>query len=434
MKSSGRVLILVLLVAVVSAAIIFAIMRGGELMSSRNKDAILLAPELDWLGKEVPPLPEPEGNVITVSTFEELYSAINSAQPGDTIVLNEGVYQLTSTLVIDKNNITIRGASNDRSKVVLVGDGFKGDNYLGPDQGFLIGHAENVTIANLTMRDFSVHGISVQGHQGPHNLHVYNVAFIDIGQRSIKVNANDTAPPVENGIVEYCYFEQISEIEKGRDDGFDGDYVAGIDAHHTKNWIIRDNVFKNIRGANGNGRAAIFIWNRSEKAIAERNLIIGCDRSIAFGNPHIPENVKYHMKDGIIRNNMIVSPKDKIGMEIVAAVGTKIYNNTVVNENSEYHYAIKYAHEYSNVDIRNNLVSGKISPCTGQTGAKAFLQNNITEVPWDWFVDPANGNLKVVKDKVGEIKGKGEKLEEVADDFFGKKRDKSWDVGAWQSN
>lgn len=325
MHFSKRFLIAaIVLVAIISGLVIFVLLgsnsdsevAGGlygrlNLGRSSNKGAALLAPGMDWLGKKVPPLPDPEGEVVNVSNYTELFGAVSGAKPGQTIVLAEGTYEVTVELGLVADGVTLRGASNDRSKVVLKGNGLKGNSFVEASSAIFVSNAKNVTIANLTIHGFSLHGITVQGQTEPHGLRIYNVGFYDIGQRSIKVNAINTNPPVENGIVEYCYFEQIEEIDKGRNDGFNGDYVAGIDAHNTKGWIIRDNVFKSIRGANGGGRAAIFIWNCSQDAIVERNLIVDCDRGIAFGNPHIHDGIPYHNKGGIIRNNMVHTRRDR---------------------------------------------------------------------------------------------------------------------------
>ena len=84
-------------------------------------------------------------------------------------------------------------------------------------------------------------------------------------------------------------------------------------------------VFRNIKGRNGGGRAAIFIWVRSRRVVVERNLIIDCDRGVAFGNPgqstanSAGERLAY-VSDSIIRNNFIVGGAD-CGIELWHADG-----------------------------------------------------------------------------------------------------------------
>jgi hypothetical protein len=390
------------------------------------------AVDLSWLNKEkvVPPLPEPTGEVVYVSNTLELLNAISKAKPNSTIMLEEGVYQLVDTLTLNKEGLTLRGAPQDRSKVVLVGRGFKGDGKFGPDMGIYINEADNITVANLTLKDFRLHAISIHGHTQPHNIHIYNVGFIDIGERSIKVSHG--GPHAEGGIIEYCYFEQIQSVDPDRDDGFGANYIGGIDAHGIKDWIIRDNVFVNIRGATGGGRGAIFIWNDSIGTIVERNLIIGCDCGISIGNWHNATIEGFwHHTGGIVRNNFIFAPArqgDIYGIEIVKVRDLKVYNNTLFHGNPDYERAFEYMHPDSTMEIKNNLVHASI---LSREGGQAELQNNLVQVPADWFVDPQNGNL-CLTDKAMEPRGAGVSLEDVPDDFFGNPRKGVYDIGAEQ--
>jgi hypothetical protein len=52
-----------------------------------------------------------------------LQTAVNTAPPGTTIVIAPGTYSLTSTLYLDVNDMTLRGATNNRNDVVLVAKG-----------------------------------------------------------------------------------------------------------------------------------------------------------------------------------------------------------------------------------------------------------------------------------------------------------------------
>src|SRR5688572_9008127 len=87
-----------------------------------------------------------------------------------------------------------------------------------------------------------------------------------------------------------------------------------------ENWTFSDNVFRNIKGRNGGGRVAIFIWVRSRQIVVERNLIVNCDCGIAFGNPgqsivnRFGEDAIYVI-DGTTCNNFIVGGPD-CGIEL----------------------------------------------------------------------------------------------------------------------
>ncbi len=396
---------------------------------------------LDWYTKTAPALPEPSGNVVRVSSVAELEAAVSNAVPNQTIVIANGTYQLTSRINIRQEGLTIRGESNDRSKVVLLGDGFEKErkDISSASEMFTV-WAPNVTIANLTLKDASVHGIAFKGESEttPHGLHVYNVAIYDIGQRYIKGTAypGGKGGYIESGVIEYCHFEQTRKIKPFRDDIADGDYVGGFDAMNLKDWIVRDNVFINIRGAMSGGRGAVFVWINSMGTIVERNVFIGNDRSIAFGNPYVPDHVTHHHTGGIIRNNFIYSRSYTMGIELCATKDVKVYNNTIVNENPDYPLAVKCAHERTEgLEIKNNLVRGLISSCPYQP-AEAVVEKNLTQVPWMWFEDPSNGNLKLTHEGFVGIRRMEDtpnfRPPEVKDDFFGNPRKGRYELGAHQ--
>lgn len=392
------------------------------------ENKVLLAPGIDWLDKTVPKLPEPEGKVVHVSNVDELYEAVDAIEPKTTIVIKEGIYHLNQAINLFKEGITLRGESDDRSKVVLMGPGFLNEG-AGPTQAINICGGPNITVANLTITEFNIHAISVQGWEDPtpHGLHVYNVAFINNGRQNLKTNGGPIERPApENCVIEYCYFEQTKAIPLGRPDSKGGDYTGGIDCHKVKNWIIRDNVFVNIHGAKGGADAAIFIWNHSSGTIIERNLAIGCDRGIAAGNPgnatnfdKYPEDEKYHHKEGVISNNFIFVPDIKVGIEAFRAPGLKIYNNTVVSETGVSR-AIQYGKDVRGLEIVNNIVAGGILALQDASG-QVKQSGNITEVPLDWFENAPKGNLQL--SEVGKRSvGTGESIDDVDDDFFGKAR------------
>ncbi|MEA2062137.1 MAG: hypothetical protein U9P14_00440 [Gemmatimonadota bacterium] len=52
----------------------------------------LYAQEISGIGKKAPPLPPPTGDVVFVSTVEELQSAVSGLVSGRTIVIKPGEY------------------------------------------------------------------------------------------------------------------------------------------------------------------------------------------------------------------------------------------------------------------------------------------------------------------------------------------------------
>ena len=70
-----------------------------------------------------PQLPITGTRIVNVSTEAQLQSAIGKLQNGDTIILSNGIYNLTSTLYINgRHNVTIRGTAGSPN-VFLAGKG-----------------------------------------------------------------------------------------------------------------------------------------------------------------------------------------------------------------------------------------------------------------------------------------------------------------------
>src|SRR4051812_34094047 len=78
-----------------------------------------------------PALPAPSGNVVNVATEAQLQSAVSQLASNTTIVVAPGTYKLTSTLYINgsMSNVGIRGGTDNRDDVVLVGPGMTNASY-----------------------------------------------------------------------------------------------------------------------------------------------------------------------------------------------------------------------------------------------------------------------------------------------------------------
>jgi hypothetical protein len=218
--------------------------------------------------------------------------------------------------------------------------------------------------------------------------------------------------------VRHCLF--INDDVTPNLEPFDGDYVSGMDAMWLKDWVIADNVFVNIRGQHGGGRGAIFVWVNSENVIAERNLIVSCDRGICFGNP---SGGPVHMTGGVVRNNFIVAGRGQ-AIEICQARNTAVLNNTVFGSPSS-RSTVQFA-QLAGTGNRfiNNLVLGTLGIPPEVTN-----EDNVTGAQAGWFVDPSIGDLHLTGEAAHAV-GKGRPLKEITDDFDGQKRAARPDIGA----
>ena len=196
-------------------------------------------------------------------------------------------------------------------------------------------------------------------------------------------------------------------------------------------WTFSDNVFRNIKGRNGGGRAAIFIWVRSRRVIVERNLIINCDRGVAFGNPsrstaNISGERLVYVDDGIIRNNFITGGPD-CGIELWYAEHIKVYNNSIWRPKQNFSRGIRIGAGTSHTDIVNNLVHGEIR----FDGGEAQLRQNLAGRLDGYFVDPTSGNLALTQAATEAI-NQAIPLPDVTEDIRRQPRSEHPDIGAWE--
>jgi len=381
-----------------------------------------------WFAK-APPLPAPTGPVIRVATAEELLAAVERVGTGETILLADGHYKVPRVVRLDgKKSIALRSASGEPAKVILSGQGW--DSGTDRDDILHIARCEGVTIADLTFSDCRSYGIKVEAENGPRDIHIYNCRFRDIGVRALKGSAGqDENVRAVKGSVRYCQFENTKVPPA--DWLFGGDYIAAIDMMALEDWTFSDNAFRNIKGRNGGGRAAIFIWVRSRQVVVERNLIVNCDRGVSFGNPgqstanRAGEQLVY-VADGIVRNNFIAGGAD-CGIELWHADRIKVLHNTIWRPERNWARGIRVGKGTAHTDLANNLVHGEIR----LEGGEAQLRNNLAGRLEGYFADAASGNLALTSAATKAI-DQGASLPEVNEDIRHRARTGKPDLGAWE--
>jgi hypothetical protein len=352
-----------------------------------------------------------------VSTFAELNNALYGANSGDVIILVDGIYKISGqfALVLGADNITIRGKSGNREAAVIKGQGMYGD----VNHGFWV-NKNHITIQDITIQEVANHCIQLDANTD--TFHLRNCILRGGYEQLLKVpysfSIND---PSENGIVEECLFEYTA----GEAPNW---YTGGVDVHSGKNWIVRNNTFKDIQSPGGDpAEHAIHFWSNSEGTLVERNLIINCDRGIGFGLGSVQ-----HI-GGIIRNNMIYHNGSgayaDVGIGIESSTNTQIYNNTIYFDHNRYSNAIEYRFsETYGAYIANNLTNKLITSRDGGTG---ILESNITHAKPDWFVNPSCGDLHLTG-TIKEVVDQGTIISGLIDDFDGDSRPRGSgiDIGA----
>ena len=371
----------------------------------------------------------------TVGTANELKNALVNAQDGDVIGIKSGKYNV-SKLNLNFNNkhhVVLRSVSGNPDDVILTGNGF---HKLGNSVELLqiIKNSSYITIYGITFRDASVHGIKVAGEDNVGYITIDNCKFFNINERMIK-GSKGGSPRVSGMIITNCHFENNLDCIPTEDDnpGWGGAYIGGIDMMVLDNAVLSDNTFVNIRGANGGGRGAIFIWVGSTNIIVERNTIINCDRGICFGNPMAPDgqlgpNYYYYVNGGIIRNNMIVSSQ-KQPIELAWVNDVKVYNNTIYRNDGGVGIQDTGAEFSINIVVENNLLrSATLENLQNAAIGKHNLVSN--SIPGSYFVNPEAGNLRLTSEAVKAI-SRGVILDRVEDDIDKRVRSKvTFDIGA----
>lgn len=328
----------------------------------------------------VPPLPPPSGTVVNVSTEAQLQNAVSGAAPNTTIVIAPGTYRLTGTVwVVDKSNLVIRGATNNRDDVVLLGRGMS-------DSSLLFGiwsNSPRLTIANLTIRDVYDHPIIL--NPGSSSPRIYNTHLINAGQQFVKSNPNGSSGN-DDGIVEYSVFEYTSTSRDA--------YTNGVDVHTGRNWIVRNNLFRNIAAPPGMlAGPAVLMWNGSSNSTVEGNTFINCQREISIGL--IQRSPSDH-SGGIVRNNFIYRRSGILGdaaILVASSPNTQVVHNSVVLSGT-YGNAVEYRFaESRNVVVANNLASGQFQARDGATGT---VSSNYSSATSAMFVNAGAGDLHLV--------------------------------------
>ncbi|MBI5385530.1 MAG: hypothetical protein HZA90_12695 [Verrucomicrobia bacterium] len=373
---------------------------------------------------EAPPLPLTGTRLVPVATEPQLQAAMGSLRHGDTILLADGTYVLTSSLYVNgRNNVTLRGAAGC-TNVVLAGRGMDNASHGGVLFG-IWSNGTNTTIAHLTIRD--TYDNSVIFNPGAQSPRLYSVKLLNAGSQFIKANVSAVTNGVNRGVVEWCWLEYLSG-PPSTDHGAGVGYFNGISAHAARNWIVRGNVFKDLHNPDTAAylwNPAVLMWRRSADTVTERNVFINVDRAIAYG---LENNGSPDHAGGVIRNNFVyltpglmsAARRASSDAAILAwnSPGTAIDHNTVlVNSNVSYAVEFRFA-DTTGGAARHNLAD---APIHLRDSATATLTTNLLTANSNWFVNPAAADLHLLPSATNAI-DKAPLLASVTNDLDGETR------------
>jgi hypothetical protein len=351
-------------------------------------------------GRACPPLAPPAGPVVTVSAEADLRDQAYNAAPGTTILVSAGTYALSSYVHIVHGGVALRGATGERDDVILDFGGMVSGQF-----GILV-EADDVTIADLTIRNASDHGVSIQGNDRPT---LYNLHIQDVGDQLVKVNPGGDGS--EDGLLACSRLEYTTAAPD--------EYTNGISAHDAHRWVVRDNEWVRIRTPGNTPVPAILFWSGSSDTVVERNLLVDCYQGIAFGNSsHGPGD----HSGGVVRNNLIYAslPHDTV-IEMVHAQGWLVAHNTalLLDPAPGLSWGMEARFSDSQGTFAYNLTNMAIWP--DRDGAQGTLLGNVLDAQPGWFVDSGAGDLHL-RETAAEAIDQAAPLAGVTDDFDGDPR------------
>ena len=317
-------------------------------------------------------LPPSSASIITVTSESDLRHQAAIAASGTTILVEPGVYNLGDSIHIVNSGITLRGATGNRGDVVLDGGGM----LTGHTHVILI-EADDVSIADLTIRNGGEHGVSINGSDNPklYNLHIY-----DTGSQLVKVNPGGDGS--HGGVLACSRLEYTSTAPD--------EYTNGISAHDAHDWSVRDNQWYRIRTPGNTPAPTILFWSGSSNTIVERNLLVDCYQGIAFGNSS--HGVGDHT-GGIVKNNFIYAslPHDSV-IEMVHATDWYVAHNTalLLNPNGVT-WGMEARFEDTTGVFAFNLTNMDI--WVDRDSANGSSMGDMTNLVADWLRSPSEGDL-----------------------------------------
>ncbi len=371
-----------------------------------------------------PALGRPAGAVVEVRTEAQLQAAVGNLKSGATVLIAPGVYELTRTLHIrgGLKNAALRGASGKRGDVVLKGRGMRNKDYGSVPHGIMVSDAADVLLADLSVGDVWFHPVTLQGTEGCKRVHICNVRLFDAGEQFLKANPDGKGGGVNGCVVEYCVFEYTTTARHN--------YTQGMSVHTCADWIVRNNLFRNIRGPKGDPDVGgcIDFWNGSKNAVVEGNVIVNCRMGIRFGILHRWKEKGFHEhQGGVIRNNVIwrqpgaVESPD-MGIGVWDSPGTKVLHNTVILNGTYPNGSIEYRWA-DGVVIAGNLADAKIWRREEAAGEEA---DNVVDAGPGLFVNAAAGDFHLAKSAVAKVR----RRPDCPLDWDGSKRADVTDPGA----
>jgi hypothetical protein len=326
------------------------------------------------------------GSVIRVNTASALAVAVDRLTSGTTIVIAPGRYRLTRPLAIaNVHDVTIRGESGAARDVVLEGPGLHSDRGDQLPDAIWTGKVSRLRLADFTVTAYPRHCVIMNAGTVAPTIH--NVHFVDCGQQALKANPDPAGLGVVNGIVEHSQFEYRTT---SRDS-----YTNAISAIGAVGWVIRHNLFRNIKAPVGQMAGPTLLFRGGARdTVVEGNTFLNCQRGVSFG---MVDRTPDDHTGGVIRNNFFVRDRGEPGDVAVSlwdAPGAHVVHNTFILQGT-FRASIDYRWpDTTGVIVANNLLD---APPWKRDDATAVEIGNVVDAGPDWFVHAADGDLHLTE-------------------------------------
>jgi parallel beta-helix repeat protein len=261
---------------------------------------------------------------------ERAQTALLTAQPGDVIEFAEGTFQLSGTLSLDVDNVTVRGRGSDKTVLDFAQQqaGTGGEGLSVTSDGF--------TLEKLAVWNTRGDAIKVEGTNGA----TFRNVLVDWAG----------GPKTENGAYG-IYPVQCSNVLI-EDSQVHGASDAGIYVGQSKNIIVRRNkVWENVAG--------IEIENSFGADVHDNEATNNTGGILVFSLPELP--VKNGRDARVFRNKVHGNNHPNFGLEgsIVASLPPGTGIQVLANENVEVFENDIRDNDSYNVAILSYLVTGR---------------------------------------------------------------------------
>ncbi|MFN4025720.1 MAG: parallel beta-helix domain-containing protein [Hyphomonas sp.] len=335
-----------------------------------------------------PPIAQLPPPVSTDGNFgENLQAALIAARPGETIVLPEGVFQLTEGLSLDVEGVTLRGAGQDKTILDFSGQ-------EGAGEGLLV-TSDDVLLMDFAVRNTKGDGIKSKGADriiyryltvewsgGPDETNgaygVYPVESRDVLVENVTVRAASDAGIYVGQSENIIVRNSVVEFN-----------VAGIEIENSMN----ADVYGNIARYNTGG---ILVFDLPDLPVS------GGHSTRIFDNEIVENNTRNFAPEG----NIVASVPSGTGVIVMANRGVHVFDNNFAHNRSAHvlvmSYSLPFTDEAYNplprdVVLRDNTYGpGGDDPQGDLAPLAAAMGGQLPAIVWDGVTGWGEGEAHTV--------------------------------------